>query len=148
MNNINIFNVIKIILKYFYYFNYFNYFYYFYKIPNYNVDEIHLQSYNNKIRKIILNNFKNYIKLTKFDCYNCNLTELHDLPNSLIYLDCCYNNLTKLPDLPNSLTQLCCSNNNLIELPELPNSLTYLYRKVPNLRRTVKCHFNPLLGVK
>ena len=82
-------------------------------IPSYDIEEINLSDYNPETRNIILSNLKNYTKLAVFKCYNHNLTELPNLPNSLIELECYHNNLTELPDLPNSLIELDCSNNNL-----------------------------------
>ena len=38
-----------------------------------------------------------------------------------------YKNLTELPELPKSLIKLVCYNNKLAELPELPISLRILY---------------------
>ena len=116
------------------------------EIPDYDVEEITLKNYIVEIKKIILYNLKKYTKLKVFDCNNCNLTKLPDLPksleqflcyqnqlrklpnlpNSLKYLYCDDNKLIKLPNLPNSLIKLFCHNNNLTELPDLPDTLTYL----------------------
>ena len=95
-------------------------------VPVYDIEVIILNNYNEETKKIILSNLRKYIKLKIFECYYCNIKELHDLPNSLKELDCRYNNLTELPNLPNSIIRLNCCNNNLTELPELPNSLKYL----------------------
>jgi len=108
------------------------------KIPCYDSEEIDLWHCSIKTRKILLSNLKNYTNLKKFYCNNCALTELPELPDSLIYLDCSYNNLKKLPVLPNSLIYLNCSCNNLIELPNLPNSLTHLNCNNNNLRELPK----------
>ncbi len=102
-------------------------------IPFYDIEEINLYDYNDETRKTILNNLEKYIKLKKFGCATCNLTELPKLPNLLTFLNCNYNNLLELPNLPNSLIYLYCNNNNLIELPDLPNSLTHLYCNNNNL---------------
>jgi len=113
------------------------------EIPSYEIEEINLIDYNDETRNIILSNLKNYTKLKKFECSYCGLTELPELPKTLIklycwknnlmklpklpdslkYLDCSYNNLTELPDLPHLLIELHCDDNNLTELPKLPNSL-------------------------
>ena len=124
------------------------------KIPNYDSYEIDLWHYSIKTRKTILSNLKNYTKLNKFYCNNCGLTELPELPDSLIYLDCSYNNLKKLPVLPNSLIYLNGNSNNLLELPNLPNELNYLYcynnnlTELPNLPNSLIsliCYNNNLI---
>ena len=101
----------------------------------------------------IRDNLKNYIKLEIFECSNCNLSQLPDLPKSLKYLNCSFNKLVKLPDLPNSLSELHCFENNLIELPNLPNSLTSLacygnklikLPNLPNLLEFLCCEKNNL----
>ena len=113
-------------------------------VPSYDVEKIKLFHYNEKTRKIILSNLKNYTKLKEFNCSYNKLTELSDLPNSLTHLYCYDNNLTELPDLPNSLINLDCHNNNLTELPDLPNSLKELYcgnnnlTKLPDLPNSLK----------
>ena len=98
-------------------------------IPVFNVEEIILRHYNNKIKEYILCNLKNYSKLKKFDCSRCNLNELPNLPISLIQLICFKNNLIELPNtflISNSLILLDCGHNKLIVLPDLPNSLILL----------------------
>jgi hypothetical protein len=42
-------------------------------------------------------------------CQNNNLTELPELPNSLLLLHCSHNKLTELPELPISLEHLWCN---------------------------------------
>ena len=121
-------------------------------VPVYDIEVIILNNYNEETKKIILSNLRKYIKLKIFECYYCNIKELHDLPNSLKELDCRYNNLTELPNLPNSIIRLNCCNNNLTELPELPNSLKELYcvnnnlTELPDLPNSLyfKCYNNPL----
>ena len=54
------------------------------------------------------------------------MTELPELPDSLIELWCYNNNLSELPELPISLKELWCGSNKLTELPELPDSLIKL----------------------
>ena len=63
-------------------------------IPPYDIEEINLGDYNSETKKIILSNLKNYTKLEIFKCHNHNLTELPDLPDTLIELYCYNNNLT------------------------------------------------------
>ena len=122
-------------------------------IPSYDIEEINLSDYNPETRNIILSNLKNYTKLEVFKCYNHNLTELPNLPNSLIELYCSTNELTELPDLPNSLIYLECYYNNLTELPILPNTLIYLnchhnnlteLPNLPNLLEHLNCSYNNL----
>ena len=64
-------------------------------IPSYDVKEIDLSIYTDRIKNIILSNLKNYTKLISFCCNECNLTKLLDLPNSLQILKCRLNKLTK-----------------------------------------------------
>ena len=122
-------------------------------IPSYDIEEINLSDYNPETKKIILSNFKNYTKLEVFRCEDNNLTELPNLPNSLIELYCSNNELTELPDLPNSLIYLECYYNNLTELPILPNTLIYLnchhnnlteLPNLPNLLEHLNCSYNNL----
>jgi Leucine-rich repeat (LRR) protein len=54
------------------------------------------------------------------------LTELCELPSTLIYLNCSHNMLTRLPNLPSSLVKLECGNNCINILPELNDNLKYL----------------------
>ena len=73
--------------------------------------------------------------ITELDLSYKNLAELPDLSEyiNLKYLYCDANQLTELPELPKSLMHLYCNNNQLTELPELPNSLEYLSCKHNNL---------------
>ncbi len=69
-----------------------------------------------------------YDKLTKLDCYDNQITQIINLPNSLTKLICSYNPITSLDNLPNSLTELDCSETKITKLPDLLlNSLTKLY---------------------
>jgi len=66
-------------------------------------------------------------KITTLDCSGDKLTELPELPDSLITLYCNNNLLTKIKKLPPNLKHLKCShNNNLTELPILPETITIL----------------------
>ena len=56
-------------------------------IPDYDIEEINLKEYNPEIRKIILSNLKNYTKLITFKCNKCDLTDLPELPNTLIHFN-------------------------------------------------------------
>jgi Leucine-rich repeat (LRR) protein len=61
----------------------------------------------------------------------CNrLTELPQLPSTLVGLYCRGNQLTKLPQLvsecPSTLVDLYCADNQLTELPQLPSTLVRL----------------------
>ena len=115
-----------------------------------------------------------FTSLKKLICYANKLTELPELPESLIYLGCgdnkltalpenlpsslaylsCSDNLlTKLPDLPSTLQSLYCSGNQLIALPELPVSLQYLYcsdnlltqlPELPSKLQSLNCSGNQL----
>ena len=57
-----------------------------------------------------------YINLKVLNCSNNELTELPNLPNTLIELICSNNKLTELTNLPNTLIKLNCGNNKLIKL--------------------------------
>ena len=76
-------------------------------------------------------------KITQLDLSYKKLKELPDLSEytNLQYLDCSNNNLTELPELPQSIVILDCENNKLTSLPkELPKSLKKLhcqYNKLP-----------------
>ena len=65
-----------------------------------------------------------WIDSIKFlDC-SCNqLTDLGDLPSSLINLNCWNNQLINLGELPSSLEHLYCSKNKLTSIPFIPNSI-------------------------
>ena len=75
--------------------------------------------------------------IRELDYYRKNLSELPDLSEyiNLKYLYCSNNNLTELPELPQSIVILDCENNKLTSLPkELPKSLKKLhcqYNKLP-----------------
>ena len=136
-------------------------------LPEFDVEIIYLNIFNDENRKYILENLMNFTKLKLFDCNTCNLTELPEylpislttldissnkisvLPNlkyltSLVELDCSNNNLKKISDeLPDTLITLDCSNNCLTKLPNLSNSLINLYCdnniliKLPNLPKSL-----------
>ena len=53
-------------------------------------------------------------------CEECNLTQLPELPESLIHLIVPGNKLEILPKLPNNLEILVCCRNKLKSLPKLP----------------------------
>ena len=55
-----------------------------------------------------------YINLKVLYCNNNELTELTNLPNTLIELNCNNNKLTKLTNLPNTLIILECCNDRLL----------------------------------
>jgi len=65
-------------------------------------------------------------QLTILDCSNNLLSELNNLPTSLIELYCSNNRLTKLENLPTGLKILECQNNLLTRLEDLPTSLKML----------------------
>ena len=88
---------------------------------------------NIKFNDNIKNKYKSFEEILKLDNYNdinyidCaynKLSNLPELPNSLVELHCNNNKFSILPELPNSLIHLNCEYNNLSSLPELPNSLT------------------------
>ena len=81
-------------------------------IPSYDIEEINLFNYNNETRNSILSNLKNYIKLEKFKCYGCNLTELPDLPSSLNYFHSIHGNLLHQ-------TYYCCQPDTTIKSNEM-----------------------------
>ncbi|MTC25644.1 hypothetical protein GKR76_02900, partial [Providencia alcalifaciens] len=54
------------------------------------------------------------------------ITEITELPNSIIFLGLSHNRLTTLPELPRELEMLYINNNELTMLPALPETLTIL----------------------
>jgi hypothetical protein len=96
---------------------------------NFNMETIRLKDFINdcEISNHILNNLKKYKNLKYFDCSDCNLIKLPELPHKLEILICNFNKLTKLPELPNTLQILNCYYNELTELPDLPSSLYILF---------------------
>lgn len=73
-----------------------------------------------------------FTRLQRLYCSDNELTELINLPKTLLRLDCSANNLTKLPALPENLQFLDCSYNMLTSLPPFPDSL-----------KQVDCSYNP-----
>ena len=67
-----------------------------------------------------------FTKLKTLYCNNNCLTELRNLPETLIELHCNNNCLTELINLPSTLHILNCNNNQLTKLRDLPNLLTIL----------------------
>lgn len=56
------------------------------------------------------------------------VTQIHSLPDGLIYLNIGYSTLTSIPAISNSITEfLSVENGNLVSLPALPTSLLTLY---------------------
>ncbi|MDX1373883.1 MAG: leucine-rich repeat domain-containing protein, partial [Nitrososphaeraceae archaeon] len=72
-------------------------------------------------------------KLISFDCYNCGLEELPELPNTLMELKCSHNRLERLPKLPDSLELINCSCNKIKKLTE---------GKLPGKLKKLVCHAN------
>ena len=72
-----------------------------------------------------------FTKLQKLCCQNNKITEIINIPETLIYLDCSNNKISKLNNskhsskLPDELNYLNCSNNKLAEL-DIPLLLTWL----------------------
>ena len=82
---------------------------------------------------ITKDNIDKFIKGTRMDCSNMDITRLEYIPDGITRLFCYNNKLTELPKLPESLTRLYCENNQLTELPKLPESLTSLWCYKNNL---------------
>jgi hypothetical protein len=103
-------------------------------MSTFNIEE-YFKSLPDDIEEININNRNlNYIptleRFKRLKIFNCSfnlITNLPDLPNTLIFLNCGYNQLTFLPRLPCALEHLYCSNNLLNSLPLLPLSLKVLY---------------------
>lgn len=83
-----------------------------------------------------------------------NLTVINDDLTGVTNLYCERNQLTQLPNLPETLILLDCSDNQLTSLPILPDTLVILYcyrnklKMIPNLPKTLKrldCDGNPLV---
>jgi hypothetical protein len=54
-----------------------------------------------------------------------NISDLYNLPDTLIYLSCSVLELTKIPQLPPNIYKLWCHDNLLTEIPQLPPSILY-----------------------
>ena len=80
--------------------------------------------------------------LVELHCNNNKFSILPELPNSLIHLNCEYNNLSSLPELPNSLKGLKCFDNDLSNLPELPNSLLKISFNYNPIHTYIKIYFD------
>ena len=132
------------------------------------MSEFNVEEYFNSLpidTKIISVHFKNltylpdltrFIYLETLDCTYSKLTNLPDLPDSLILLNCSENKLISLPDLPKTLKHLNCQNNKLTNLPYLPENLeslsceTNYLTSLPNLPETIlmmMCDNNPIYKV-
>ncbi len=110
--------------------------------------------YNNSIGDVY--GIQYFDSLKKLNCSYNQLTNLSNLPSSLLYLDCGYNQLPNLPALPNSVNYLDCSGNQLVNLPILPSSITLLYcgsnqlislPAMPNSLITIDCSYNPYIAI-
>jgi hypothetical protein len=86
---------------------------------------LHFVNVNNKniCGNIIFSDFKH---LKKINCSHNKITNIVNLPDSLIELNCSYNKISSLPNLPENLIKLYCQYNNIIELNNLPIGLKYL----------------------
>ena len=93
-------------------------------LNNYSFDIIKLDLSSKQINGIL--NLDKFCNLTELNCNGNLITNLDNLPNSLIKLDCTGNKITNLDNLPNSLTELYCNNNKITNLNNLPKSLTKL----------------------
>ena len=71
---------------------------------------------------IMLPDLSRFTYLQKLDCSHNQLTQLDNLPSSLIELNCSYNQLIQLDNLPTILQKLDCSHNQLTRLDNLPSS--------------------------
>ncbi|MDD3853336.1 MAG: stalk domain-containing protein [Syntrophomonadaceae bacterium] len=89
--------------------------------------------------------------LKELKCYNCQLSSLPPLPDTLTWLSCSANYLSSLPALPVTLNKLYCSHNQLNSLPPLPDTLEQLsceYNQLtalpdlPDSLRVIYCQFN------
>ena len=93
-------------------------------LDSYKFDIDSIELFNEGLSK--LPDLTRFIKLKTLDCYNNQLTELNNLPESLTELYCGSNRLTTLNNLPNTLTKLYCMNNRLTELNNLDRKSTRL----------------------
>ena len=73
-------------------------------LNNYPFDIIKLDLSYKQINGIL--NLDKFCNLTELNCYRNQITNLDNLPNSLIKLYCNGNKITNLNNLPNSLTEL------------------------------------------
>jgi Leucine-rich repeat (LRR) protein len=122
------------------------------KIPD---DTMH---FNCSFRKLsVIPELSKLKLLLTLECRENNLTELPELPQSLLWLYCCYNQLTELPELSQKLVTLWCSHNDLTELPELPtklnmfccsnNNIKYLSHHNCQVIKNLKYSENPVVAV-
>ena len=77
-----------------------------------------------------LPDLSHYTNLKTLDCSDNQITNLDNLPLSLIYLDCGCNKITHLDNFPLSLTRLVCGNNEITHLDNLPPTLTKLNSEI------------------
>jgi len=93
----------------------------------------------------------------KLECMNiqyCEIYNIGELPESLIYFNCNSNNIKVLPNIKDTkLQSLYCCSNKLTHISSLPNSLEYLYcfqnriRILPKLPKNLEylsCNSNRL----
>jgi hypothetical protein len=98
---------------------------------NNSIEYLHLENLHNLK---LLNCEKNKISqldnlpssLIILNCSNNQINNLDNLPLGLKILDCESNNIKQLNFLPDGLETLLCGNNKIINLDDLPNSLNFL----------------------
>uniref|UniRef100_A0A6C0EHU1 Leucine-rich repeat protein n=1 Tax=viral metagenome TaxID=1070528 RepID=A0A6C0EHU1_9ZZZZ len=99
----------------------------------------------NSMNEVLELDTEKYNNIIYLDCYNCELTKLPVLPDSLRQLYCNNNKLLVLPTLANGLQTLYCYDNLLCCLPRIPKSLRYLHCGVnrltflPTLPENLQC---------
>ena len=114
-----------------------------------NESKIEKYTIEDDIINIELNNYKslsflNYNNLTDLNCSYNQLTELKNLPDSLLYLNCRQNKLKKIILPPNLKTFECTYNQ--IEILDMPDSLEEVYcgsnkiKKIVHISKNLK-HF-------
>ena len=93
-----------------------------------NITELDLS--NKELTKLL--DLSLYTNLKTLYCSNNNITNLDNLPLTLITLYCHNNKITTLDNLPLTLTTLYCAFNKITSLDNIPSTLTDLY-----------CSYNP-----
>ncbi len=74
-----------------------------------------------------------FTQLKYLNCSNNYITDIVNIPKSIIDLDCSKNTLTKLANLPDTIKNLDCSCNRIEELKDLPSTI-----------QTLNCGFNSI----
>ncbi len=117
---------------------------------------IHIQCSLNLMTRIAYSHLPS--NLNYLICNHCEITELPELPSTLLTLDCANNSsLARLPTLPQTLVSISCCACNLAELPTLPdtmidllcdnNVINVLPDELPTALRYLSCESNEITAL-